>query len=558
MNKKIFFILLIILYQSSSFGKSIDNLDFNPRYLSNYFSAILSQKNQENENALKYFNNSKSLLNKHESYFENLIFSLVMNGKLKSAIQKIKLSDENKVDFFDAQLLLLVDAIQKKNFVKAKIITKDLNKFSSGSGYDFILSETLKDFVNVFLEKEIDLRKRNKFGTIDDISLIFQSCYLNLENTGYLFNKLLSSPDQDYSRYTYFYLNYLSEKNQIERIKQVTKSLSPINSSLIISQSMVWIKNGQIKKLSEIFSCTNEANLISELFFLISNLYAVQNIYDKSNFYLILSNYLNSNFKYNNTLLIENYIDNKKYKLADRLLKKISKDDIIYNWYKIKKKTEIINELQNQDKALNYIQNQFSLLKTDENKILYDMAGIYKNFKKYNSAIELYTYLLKSINPKSDAYADILYRRGGSYERIKDFSNADKDLLKSLEISNNNAYVTNYLAYSWLERNYNIDQALNMLKEANKSKKDDPYITDSLGWGYFLIKDYVVAEKHLRRAVELMPYDPIVNDHYGDILWMLKRKVQARYFWKSVLTLEETSEEMRKKIENKIIFGVNS
>ena len=131
-------------------------------------------------------------------------------------------------------------------------------------------------------------------------------------------------------------------------------------------------------------------------------------------------------------------------------------------------------------------------------------------------------------------------------------------MLKSLKISNNNPYVTNYLAYSWLERNYNIDQALNMLKEANKSKKDDPYITDSLGWGYFLIKEYVLAEKHLRRAVELMPYDPIVNDHYGDILWMLKRKVQARYFWKSVLTLEETSEEMRKKIKNKIIFGINS
>ena len=36
-----------------------------------------------------------------------------------------------------------------------------------------------------------------------------------------------------------------------------------------------------------------------------------------------------------------------------------------------------------------------------------------------------------------------------------------------------------------------------------------------------------------------MPDDPIVNDHYGDILWKLNRKIQARYFWKNVLKMED-------------------
>ena len=43
------------------------------------------------------------------------------------------------------------------------------------------------------------------------------------------------------------------------------------------------------------------------------------------------------------------------------------------------------------------------------------------------------------------------------------------------------------------------------------------------------------SRKISKRAVELMPEDPNVNDHYGDILWKLDRKIQARYFWKSVL-----------------------
>ena len=92
-----------------------------------------------------------------------------------------------------------------------------------------------------------------------------------------------------------------------------------------------------------------------------------------------------------------------------------------------------------------------------------------------------------------------------------------------------------------------------MQKEAN-----DPYIIDSIGWAYYLINDYVKAENFLKRAVELMPEDPIVNDHYGDILWKLDRKIQARYFWKNVLNLEETEGEMKKRIKNKLIDGLTN
>jgi len=52
-----------------------------------------------------------------------------------------------------------------------------------------------------------------------------------------------------------------------------------------------------------------------------------------------------------------------------------------------------------------------------------------------------------------------------------------------------------------------------------------------------------------------MPDDPIVNDHYGDILWMLDRKLQANYFWNNVLKLEDSNEEMKKDIQKKLIYG---
>ena len=151
-----------------------------------------------------------------------------------------------------------------------------------------------------------------------------------------------------------------------------------------------------------------------------------------------------------------------------------------------------------------------------------------------------------------------MYRRGGSYERLGDYVNSDKDLLKSLKVNPDDAYVLNYLAYSWLEREHKIDLSLQMLEKAYAKQRNDPYIIDSIGWAYYLVDDYVKAETFLKRAVELMPEDPIVNDHYGDILWKLDRKIQARYFWKNVLNLDETEDEMKKDIKDKLIEGLTN
>ena len=65
------------------------------------------------------------------------------------------------------------------------------------------------------------------------------------------------------------------------------------------------------------------------------------------------------------------------------------------------------------------------------------------------------------------------------------------------------------------------------------------------------------AEKFLKQAVQIMPRDPIVNDHYGDILWKLNRKLQAKYFWKNVLNLEDVEEKMKKNILKKLLKGLD-
>ena len=86
-------------------------------------------------------------------------------------------------------------------------------------------------------------------------------------------------------------------------------------------------------------------------------------------------------------------------------------------------------------------------------------------------------------------------------------------------------------------------------------KKNDPYIADSLGWGYFLIGEYKKAEEYLNLALQIKPNDSVITDHYADTLWMLNRKIQAKYLWKSVLKNSDSVEIDKDKNKEKILKG---
>ena len=95
-----------------------------------------------------------------------------------------------------------------------------------------------------------------------------------------------------------------------------------------------------------------------------------------------------------------------------------------------------------------------------------------------------------------------------------------------------------------------------MLIKANKIRKQDGYIIDSLGWALFKLERYHDSKDYLQSAIKLMPADPIINDHYGDVLWKNGNKIQARYYWKYVLNLEDAEEDLKDRIKNKLILGL--
>ena len=551
---KFLFFCSIIFYQNISYSKSFDE-----KNVYNYFSALVSLDINNNIESLNYFNSSKKLKESHPSYIKKYLFSLVLSEKINKAVNEIKFINNKKfADFFEAHLLLVLDNIKKEKYKEAINNVEELKRYEEDGTFEFIISNFLQEYIYLFNENEIKQISGNQLGKLGLINITLQNCYLGRKETANLFSNLVNFEDETNSRYLFFYANYLIDQKKYLKAEEIFEKVDTLDTSLLIAQSKKWLDQQKYNNFGKIFSCKNSSHIISELLFIISNLYSSEKEIEKSNFYFNLSNYLNPKFKFNLVLLADNYFFNDEFEKTKKILKNFSKKNEFFYWYKIKRNAQIIDSEKGEEESFKYIFSKFKDIENPSLKLIYEMGNVAKGFKKYDLSIEYYSKVLSMLDQRSIIYSEVLFRRGGSYERLGNEKKADEDLLQSLEINPNEPHVLNYLAYSWLERNFKIETAMDMLKTAYAQRKNDPYIIDSIGWAYYLIGDYINAEKLLRKAVQIMPDDPIVNDHYGDILWKLGKKTQANYFWKNVLTFDDTEEEMKENINMKLLKGLKN
>ena len=113
----IIIILSFLLFQTNTYSNISERNKFNQKYLSDYFSALVSSLNQNNKDALKFFKSSKFLIKKHDNFLKEYVFSLVLDGQVNKAIDQIKISkNEKNANFFESNLLLTIDSLKKKDF----------------------------------------------------------------------------------------------------------------------------------------------------------------------------------------------------------------------------------------------------------------------------------------------------------------------------------------------------------------------------------------------------------------------------------------------------------
>ena len=165
--------------------------------------------------------------------------------------------------------------------------------------------------------------------------------------------------------------------------------------------------------------------------------------------------------------------------------------------------------------------------------------------KAYDAAIALVT---------SPAASDwpLFFSRGICHERQKRWPQAEADMRRALELSPEQPQVLNYLGYSFLEMNQNLDEALSLIERAVKADPNSGAITDSLAWAYFRLGRYADAVEPMERAATLEPVDPVVTDHLGDVYWAVGRKLEAQFQWRRAQSYEPEEKDaarIRRKLE---------
>ena len=152
---KFFLILFLFIFSNEVKSKTNENIKFRVSELSNYFSAVIAYDNQENEHALKYFKSSKNLINKHDEYLRQYIFSLVLNQNVNRAIQEIKFSENKKnSNFFESYLLLFLDSIKKKDYKKSNLYLNEISNYKDQGTFEQVIYETLRSYLIAFEKKK--------------------------------------------------------------------------------------------------------------------------------------------------------------------------------------------------------------------------------------------------------------------------------------------------------------------------------------------------------------------------------------------------------------------
>jgi len=553
-------IFFVIIFFSTLQAKNLDNFN-DGNNISSYFSGILFLSDNEYSDSYKFFKKLEGLEEVHLNYSQKYLYTLINLGRFNEAFIYSKKLEKRQLDNFESNLILGVYYLKnEKHDLAQKYFLKIKNRESRSILNTFVLNSLLNWTRFHKLDLENSLITINsidpRFENLRRIQNVFLHCYFKSQKTEFFFKKLISDKKIDFSRYNYFFANYLVNNGKIDQAKKIANSSVELNPrNLLLNQYKLDLNNERLNIESN-FNCQNQSHVIAEIFYITANALSSQSIYTFSNFYLNLAKYLNKNFHSFNTLLAENFYKIHNFEKAKKVYNEISKQGSVFLWHAAKQKAKILIKEDKKTKALKLITSTYEGLLNKGIYETFDYAEFLKSNKQFEDSIKFYTQIIQSIKKNHPLYPEVTDGRGVAYEKIGEWDKAEKDLLASLEADPDQAYVINYLAYSWIEQGIKIESSLKMLEKANRLKSNDPYIIDSLGWALFKLKKYKDSKNHLQSAVELMPADPIINDHYGDVLWKNGNKIQARYYWNYVLNLKETKEDLKDNIIKKLVSGL--
>ncbi len=143
---------------------------------------------------------------------------------------------------------------------------------------------------------------------------------------------------------------------------------------------------------------------------------------------------------------------------------------------------------------------------------------------------------------------ELLYDQALTAEKLERFDVMESNLQKLIQVKPDHAHAYNALGYSFAERNQRLPEAKKLIEKALELAPEDFYIIDSMGWVLYRMGDLKSAAQQLQRAWNGRP-DGEIGAHYGEVLWVLGERDEARRVWQEAHKVAPENETLIKTLK---------
>ncbi len=512
-----------------------------------YLSGRFAQNNQDWQQANKYTNQALKIDQENKELREKaLIFSLG-SGDFKNsraiAKQVFKTSQEDR----ELALIFLISDKLANNSQQS--IQEGLQLISqlSNEGFGYYTGPLLKAWSLVGLKKNKEALK-----TLENSELVEDSIY---QFHAGLINDFIGNKSKAKKHFTTALTSGIGMHNAliIAKFYQDNGHKDMANMVYKSIDSSVDNKSFQISDNSDLYYINNINDGAALAVFDLASILYERKSYDSALIYSQIAHNISADIPFIQIVIGDVHAVLGDYNTAISKYKKIENNKSL----SLISKSRIAEafEMQgNYDRAIETLQ---SIAAYDQSNyhVLMQIGDIYKNNNKYLDAIKYYNDALSRIDNLEAKHSNLIYARGVLFDNINDWSNAEKDMIKALELDGNNPSILNYLGYAWTEKGVNLTKSLEMIKKALTLSPDDGYIMDSYGWALYKNDNIEEAVTWLEKALSYVPTDSTINEHLGDVYWELNRKREARFQWEHARKLNN-SKQFTDKIDNKLKHGL--
>ncbi len=172
---------------------------------------------------------------------------------------------------------------------------------------------------------------------------------------------------------------------------------------------------------------------------------------------------------------------------------------------------------------------------SDDRQVYITLAQMNTRLRRFSDAEQALD-KADALSTKTDDKEYIWFLRGSTFEREKRYPEAEEQFKKVLASDPQHASALNYLGYMLADQNMKLEEAFGYIKRAVDLDPTNGAYLDSIGWAYFRLGKYELAEDNLVKASQKINTDPTVHDHLGDLYQKTGRLKLAASNWERALT----------------------